>query len=68
MSQIPPKYHILMYLNPMAPIVEMYKWGMLGIGEFPAKPLASGLLVMAVVFAAGLIFFNRSEAASVDKL
>jgi lipopolysaccharide transport system permease protein len=68
MSQVPPKYHFLMYLNPMAPIVEMYKWGMLGIGEFPAKPLASGLVIMAAVFTSGLIFFNRSEAASVDKL
>lgn len=68
MSQIPPKYHFLMYINPMAPLVEMYKWGMLGIGDFPAKPLASGLVVMTVVFVAGLVFFNRSEAASVDKL
>jgi lipopolysaccharide transport system permease protein len=68
MSTIPPKYHFLMYINPMAPLVETYKWGMLGIGEFPARPLASGIVVMSIVFAAGLIFFNRSEAASVDKL
>jgi lipopolysaccharide transport system permease protein len=68
MSQIPPKFHFLMYVNPMAPLVEMYKWGMLGIGEFPAKPLASGFVMMTIVFVAGLIFFNRSEAASVDKL
>ena len=68
MSTIPPKYHFLMYINPMAPLVETYKWGMLGIGEFPARPLASGIVVMAIVFTAGLIFFNRSEAASVDKL
>jgi lipopolysaccharide transport system permease protein len=68
MSQIPPKYHFLMYLNPMAPLVEMYKWGMLGIGQFPAKELASGVVIISVVFGAGLVFFNRSEAASVDKL
>jgi lipopolysaccharide transport system permease protein len=68
MSQVPPKYHFLMYLNPMAPLVEMYKWGMLGIGVFPAKELASGLLIISIVFAAGVVYFNRSEAASVDKL
>jgi lipopolysaccharide transport system permease protein len=68
MSQIPPKYHFLMYLNPMAPLVEMYKWGMLGIGQFPAKELASGILLISAVFGAGLVYFNRSEAASVDKL
>jgi lipopolysaccharide transport system permease protein len=68
MSQVPPKYHFLMYLNPMAPLVEMYKWGMLGIGVFPAKELASGLFIISIVFAAGVVYFNRSEAASVDKL
>jgi len=68
MSKIPAKYHILMYLNPMAPLVEMYKWGMLGIGQFPAKELASGLVISGIVFGAGLVYFNRSEAASVDKL
>jgi ABC-type polysaccharide/polyol phosphate export permease len=57
-----------MYLNPMAPLVEMYKWGMLGIGQFPTMPLISAIVVMTGVFIAGLVFFNRSEAASVDKL
>lgn len=68
MSQVPAKYHFLMYLNPMAPLVEMYKWGMLGIGQFPAKELASAIVIISIVLGAGLIFFNRSEAASVDKL
>jgi len=68
LSTLPPKYRFIMYLNPMAPLVEMYKWGMLGIGEFPAKELASALVVISVVFGGGLVYFNRSEAASVDKL
>jgi len=68
MSQIPPKYHFLMYINPMAPLVETYKWGMLGIGEFPAKPLATATVVMAAVFVTGVVFFYRSEAASVDRM
>jgi lipopolysaccharide transport system permease protein len=68
LSTLPPKYRFIMYLNPMAPLVEMYKWGMLGIGEFPAKELASGLVIISVVFGGGLVYFNRSEAASVDKL
>lgn len=68
MSQVPAKYRFLMYINPMAPLVETYKWGMLGIGEFPTKPFISSLVIMAVVFVVGLIFFYRSEAASIDKL
>jgi len=68
MSQIPPKYHFLMYLNPMAPLVETYKWGMLGIGAFPVGPFISAIVVTTIVFAVGVVFFYRSEAASVDKL
>lgn len=68
MSKVPEQYHFVMYLNPMAPFVEMYKWGMLGIGQFPLKELISGAVVTVVIFAAGLTYFNRSEAASVDKL
>ena len=68
MSQVPPKYHFIMYLNPMAPLVEMYKWGMLGTGEFPAKPLASATVVILATFVVGVVFFYRTEAASVDKL
>jgi lipopolysaccharide transport system permease protein len=68
MSQVPPKYHFIMYLNPMAPLVEMYKWGMLGTGQFPAKELACAMVIIGIVFGAGLVFFNRSEAASIDRL
>lgn len=68
MSQVPDKYRFVMFLNPMAPLVEMYKWGMLGIGRFPGPELLSALVLIGIVFAAGLVFFNRSEAASVDKL
>jgi len=68
MSQVKGKLRYIMYVNPMAPLVKMYKWGMLGIGEFPARELASGLVVITIVLSAGLVWFNRSEAASVDKL
>jgi lipopolysaccharide transport system permease protein len=68
MSYFPGKWRFLMYINPMAPLVEMYKWGMLGVGEFPTGPLISGTVIIAIVFGAGLVYFDRSEAGSIDKL
>jgi lipopolysaccharide transport system permease protein len=68
MSQVPAEYRWLISLNPMASFVELYKWGMLGIGEFPARALPGSLGVTAVVFVLGLMYFSRSEAASVDNL
>jgi len=68
LSSVPDQYRFVVYLNPMAPLVEAYKWGMLGIGEFPGAALLSGVAVIFVTFAAGLVFFDRSEAVAVDQL
>jgi lipopolysaccharide transport system permease protein len=68
MSQVPPHQHWVIYLNPMASIVETFKWGLLGVGTFPVLPLVSAMAVMLVVLAIGIWYFNRSEAASVDAL
>ncbi len=68
MSQVPPNLRWVLYLNPMASIVEAYKWGLLGIGSFPAVPLLCTLVLVPFVFAAGVWYFSTSEAASVDEL
>jgi len=52
----------------MAPLVEMYKWAMLGIGVFPTLPVLSAVTLIGLTFAGGLVFFSRSEAVAVDKL
>ena len=68
LSAVPPKYHLVFFVNPMTPVVEMYKWGLLGIGEFPGAELALGVGVMLLIFCSGAVYFTRSEAASVDRL
>jgi len=67
-SQIPPEHRWLLYANPMAPIVETFKWGVLGIGDFYGWPLVSACVVIAVVMTGGVWYFNQSEALSVDKM
>jgi lipopolysaccharide transport system permease protein len=68
LSLLPPQLHFVAYLNPMSPVVEMYKWGLLGIGAFSGTGLAVGLLMAIGIFSTGVVYFNRSEAASVDRL
>ena len=68
LSEISDRYRWLVALNPMAPIVEAFKWGALGDGVFPAVPAATSLILVLLTMATGLWFFNREEAASVDKL
>ena len=68
MSEISSRYSWLVALNPMAPIVEAFKWGTLGQGAFPQVPAAMSLGLVVITMVTGLWFFNREEAASVDKL
>jgi len=65
---VPAKYSWLVALNPMAPIVQAFKWGTLGDGAFPVVSSATSLGLVVLTMATGLWFFNREEAASVDKL
>jgi len=68
LSAVPAKYHLIFQLNPLTAPVELYKWGLLGIGEFPAVGLVTSLAVTLIVFASGVWFFTRAEGASVDRL
>jgi ABC-type polysaccharide/polyol phosphate export permease len=52
----------------MSPVVEMYKWGLLGIGSFSGTGVLVGTLTTLAIFSSGVVYFNRSEAASVDRL
>ncbi len=68
MSQVPPNLHWVIYLNPMASVVETFKWGLLGVGQLPVVPLLATLVIVPVLLAAGIWYFSRSETASVDEM
>ena len=65
---VPEQYRWLMGFNPMASIVEIFKWGTLGYGHLSRTSIATSLLMIALTMVTGLWFFNREEAASIDKL
>ena len=68
LSAVPESWRFWMMLNPMAPIVEVFKYGLLGIGVVPVRPLAiSGGLIL-VVASGGLVFFVRKEADAADRV
>lgn len=68
LKALPSQLHFVAYLNPMSPVVEMYKWGVLGIGHVSAVGVLVGVLMTLAIFSSGVVYFNRSEAASVDRL
>lgn len=67
-SVVPPEHRWLIYINPMAPVVATFRWGILGVGEVPLVPLATSFAIAVVAMAAGIWFFTANEASTVDRL
>lgn len=68
LSSFPENWRWLAAINPMTHIVEAFKWGTLGEGPLDVPGLMSSLALISATLVAGMWFFNREEAASVDKL
>jgi lipopolysaccharide transport system permease protein len=68
LATIADRYRWFVAINPMAPIVEAFKWGTLHDGVFPAVPAALSLALVVLTMVTGMWFFNREESASIDKL
>lgn len=60
------KYGWLLILNPMAAVVNTFKYGVLGLGAINWLDLGVALLVIAAVLASGLWFFGRAEGTAAD--
>lgn len=65
---IPAQWRWLMAFNPMATIVEVFKWGTLGFGQLHPTSIAISLGMILLTMVSGIWFFNREESTSIDKL
>jgi lipopolysaccharide transport system permease protein len=66
MSLIPERWRTLYSLNPMAAVVEGFRWGLLGKQSPDWSVIAIGTVVAVVLFASGLVFFKRMERSFAD--
>ena len=67
LSTVPEQWRVWVMLNPMAALVETFKWGLLGIGSLDLVSLMVAVVLIAVVNITGLMFFIRVEADAADK-
>lgn len=67
LSSIPEgKIKLLMQLNPITPIVETFKYGTLGTGEFSWNMLGYSFCFMLVVLSIGIVLFNKVQRSFMD--
>lgn len=65
-TMIPDKWKLIYSLNPMAGVVNGFRWALLGIGEGPGVDLMVSVVVAIVLLISGLIYFKRTERLFAD--
>ena len=65
LSQVPEEHRGWMLLNPLAIIVETFKWGLFGVGQFYPEAFMATALAVIVLLLLGLIYFSRTEARTI---
>lgn len=65
-SQISDNFRWIMLLNPVAPIVESFRYAFLGSGSFEWFFLLISAVVTAVILIVGMIVFNQVEKNFID--
>jgi lipopolysaccharide transport system permease protein len=65
-SLIPLKWQVIYSLNPMAGVVNGFRWALLGLGTFPGPALAISTVISLVILVSGLFYFRRMERTFAD--
>jgi lipopolysaccharide transport system permease protein len=63
---VPEEWRVIYQLNPMAGVVEGFRWALLGQDAPPVEAVAASVLVTGVVLVTGLLFFLRVERTFAD--
>ncbi|MGK7873264.1 MAG: ABC transporter permease [Xenococcaceae cyanobacterium] len=65
-SLVPEQWRALFGLNPMAGVVEGFRWALLGKAQAPGLLLAVSTVVVIILLVGGLYYFRRMEKTFAD--
>lgn len=65
-SLVPEKWRALLGLNPMAGVVEGFRWALLGKASSPGPLLWVSITAVAALLAGGVVYFRRMESTFAD--
>lgn len=60
-SLVPERWHFLYGLNPMAGVIDGFRWALLGVGDPPGILVAFSAGMVFLVLTGGLVYFRRVE-------
>ena len=67
-SLVPAKWRTLYHLNPIANVIDGFRWAVTGRGQAPGASLFISAAMVAVLLIGGLMFFRRVEGTVVDRV
>ena len=62
------KWQLVYSLNPMAGVVNGFRWALLGVGEGPGAALWVSVVISLVVLVSGLFYFRNMERTFADTI
>jgi lipopolysaccharide transport system permease protein len=65
-SLVPDSFRAVYGLNPMAGIIEGFRWTLLGTGDAPSGMFAVSAAVAVLLFVVSCVYFKRTEAGFAD--
>ena len=63
-----PTLHKIMLLNPMTALIETFKYGAFGAGQFSWQSLGYSVAFMVVILIIGIAMFNRKQKFFIDTI
>src|SRR3984893_8609078 len=67
-SLVPQRWRWLYGLNPMAGVIDGFRWALTGHGQPPGILLLASAIGVAVLLLVGLFFFQRMEGSMADRV
>lgn len=67
-SLVPERWRWLYGLNPMAGVIDGFRWALTGRGQPPGSAMLASAAMVVVVLLGGLLFFQRMEGSVADRV
>ena len=67
-SMVPERYRWIYGLNPMAGVIDGFRWALTGRGHAPSSVLIASSAMVLITLFGGLFFFNRMESSIADRV
>jgi lipopolysaccharide transport system permease protein len=68
MSEVSEKWRWVILINPMASIVESYRFAFFGVGVIDSEKISISFVFTAALLVSGLLIFNKAERTFVDTI